>query len=279
MRGITHLRRQALRRHERRAPDGVRRAHRQDRLGHHHRRSLQGQLQHQQRSARRQGQSDPGPRRLPDLSRREMLHQRLRCRTPASRSGGSTRSPRRASPAATRWGTLPEPVPRRRRVVDHRQLRSGAESHVLGHGAGQALDADQPRHVGQRRRAVHELDAGARRRHRQARLVLPARARRIARPRHRLRARCSSTTTTRTCCSRSARTASSGSSIARPASISATRKRCSRTSGNRSIRRPAGRRTAPTSSSSSSASGCRDARAPRAATTGRRPAITRPRTS
>ena len=85
-------------------------------------------------------------------------------------------------------GHAAEPVPRRRRVVDHRQLRSGAEPHVLGHGAGQAVDADQPRHVGQGRRAVHELDAGARRRHRQARLVLPARARRIARPRHRLRA-------------------------------------------------------------------------------------------
>ena len=51
-----------------------------------------------------------------------------------------------------------EPVPRRRRDVDHRQLRSGSESHVLGHGAGQAVDAGQPRHVYARQGALHELD-------------------------------------------------------------------------------------------------------------------------
>ena len=72
------LRRQDLHGDQRRAPGGVRRADRQDGLGHDDRRSLEGQLQHEQRSARRQGQGDPGPGRLPDLPRREMLHQRVR---------------------------------------------------------------------------------------------------------------------------------------------------------------------------------------------------------
>ena len=49
-----------------------------------------------------------------------------------------------------------------------------------------------------------------------------------------------------------------------------TRRRSSRTSSTASIRRPASRPIAPTSSSSRSTSGCRRARAPRAATTGRR---------
>ena len=53
-------------------------------------------------------------------------------------------------------------------------------------------------------------------------------------------------------------------------SSSATRKRSSRTSSSRSIRRPACRHIAPTSSSSRSASGCSRARAPKAGTTGRR---------
>ena len=59
------LRRQDLRRHQRCAPDGLRRPQRQDRLGHHHRRPLQGQLLHHQRPPRRQRQTHPGPRRLP----------------------------------------------------------------------------------------------------------------------------------------------------------------------------------------------------------------------
>ena len=75
-----HLRRQGLRRDERRAPGGARRQDRQDRLANDDRRSLEGQLRHQQRSARRQGQADSGAGRLPDLPGREMLHQRLRRR-------------------------------------------------------------------------------------------------------------------------------------------------------------------------------------------------------
>ena len=118
------LRRQDLSRDERRAPDGVRRPHRQDRLGHDDRRSLEGQLQHQQRSDRRQRQGHSGPRRLPDVPRREVLHQRLRRRRPASKLWRFN-TIAIAGPAGRRHvGHAAEPVPRRRRVVDHRQLRS-----------------------------------------------------------------------------------------------------------------------------------------------------------
>ena len=185
-----------------------------------------------------------------DLPGREMLHQRLRRR---HRQGAvAVQHHRQAGRARRRLlGSAHESVPRRRRVVDHRQLRSGSESHLLGHGAGQALDADQPRHVGQRRCALHQLDAGARCRYRQARLALPARAGGIARPRRRLRAGAGRRRRSEPGVHGRARTASCGSSIGRPASTSATRKPCSRTSGNDSIRRPAGRPTGRTSWSSS----------------------------
>ena len=107
---------------------------------------------------------------------------------PAKSCGGSTRLRSRASPAEIPGAAAHESVPRRRRVVDHRQLRSRSESHLLGNGAGQTVDADQPRHVDQRRCALHQLDAGVGCRHRQARLALPARAGGIAGPRRRVRA-------------------------------------------------------------------------------------------
>ena len=97
-------------------------------------------------------------------------------------------------PGGDTWGKLPNLFRAGTRIVDYRQLRSGAESHVLGNGAGEAVDADQPRHVAERRRALHQLDARARCRYRQAGLAFSARARRSARSRRRLRARCSSTT-------------------------------------------------------------------------------------
>jgi alcohol dehydrogenase (cytochrome c) len=43
------------------------------------------------------------------------------------------------------------------------QLRSRSEPDVLGHGAGEAVDASQPRDVHARQRALHQLDARARR--------------------------------------------------------------------------------------------------------------------
>ena len=86
-------------------------------------------------------------------------------------------------------GQAAQSVPRRRRNVDRRQLRSGSESHLLGHRAGQAVGAREPRSDGARHRAVHGIDAGAESRHGKARVVLSARAGRVARSRRGVRAR------------------------------------------------------------------------------------------
>ena len=106
------VRRQDFCRHERCASVRVRRQNRQDRLGDDDRRSVEGQLHHQQRPARRQGQGDPGPWRLPDVSRRKMLHQRVRCR---HRQGGLAVQHGRAGRRARRrhLGQASESVPRR----------------------------------------------------------------------------------------------------------------------------------------------------------------------
>ena len=126
---------------------------------------------------------------------------------------------------------------RRRRDLDRRQLRSRSRSHLLGHRAGQAVDAGQPRQQDLRRGALHRLrpwrctsSDGKLAWHFQhvpgesldLDEVFETRA-----GRHRPRAGSSS---------RSARPASCGSSIARPASSSATSRPCSRTCSTRSIR-------------------------------------------
>ena len=64
----------------------------------------------------------------------------------------------------------------RRRYLDHRLVRSGFESHLLGRRSGEAVDAGEPRHARCRRRALHQLDARVASRHRTARVALPARA-------------------------------------------------------------------------------------------------------
>ena len=74
---------------------------RQDRLADHHRRSLEGQLQHEQRPAPRQGQADSGA--LAD-ARPTAKRNASSARTtppPAKSCGGSTRSPSKASSAET----------------------------------------------------------------------------------------------------------------------------------------------------------------------------------
>ena len=137
---------------------------------------------------------------------------------------------------------LGRPAPgaaRRRRLLDRRQLRPGARSALLGRGAGEAVGAGQPRADDRRRRAVHELHAGARPRHRRDRLVLPARAGRGARPGRGLREGARSTATAGGRSTPSASTASCGSWTARRARFSTTRRPSSRTSSRISIRRPA----------------------------------------
>ena len=85
-------------------------------------------------------------------------HGRLLSRT-SSRSASSAPTTRKTGKQLWRFHTIAtrrrtrrryvgqpdESVPRRRRDLDHRQLRSGSQSHLLGHGAGQAVDAGQPR--------------------------------------------------------------------------------------------------------------------------------------
>ena len=79
--------------------------------------------------------------------------------------------------------------PHRRRNLDRRQLRSGSRPDLLGRGAGEAVDAREPRHFELRQRAVHELDRRAAAEGRHAGVALPARARRVARSRRSVRAR------------------------------------------------------------------------------------------
>ncbi len=76
-------------------------------------------------------------------------------------------------------GQASESVPRGRRNVDHRQLRSRSQFDLLGRGAVEALDARQPT-IGQRRHALCQLHRGPQRRHRQTGLVFFSRSRRIA---------------------------------------------------------------------------------------------------
>ena len=53
--------------------------------------------------------------------------------------------PREGEPGGDTWGSIFRPAARRRRHVDHGQLRSRSERNLLGRGAGQTLDEGQPR--------------------------------------------------------------------------------------------------------------------------------------
>ena len=80
-------------------------------------------------------------------------------------------------------------VPARgRRLVDPGQLRPGPRSLLHRHRPGQAVGGGEPRHDHAAGRALHQLDAGPEPADRAGRVVLPARAGRDPRPRHRVRA-------------------------------------------------------------------------------------------
>ena len=93
------------------------------------------------------------------------------------------------TPGGDTWGERRRRVPRRRRHLDHRQLRPRSRHDLLGRRASEAVGAREPRQLGARPRALHEHDARAEPERRQLEVVLPARARRGARPRRGLRAR------------------------------------------------------------------------------------------
>ena len=174
------------------------------------------------------------------VHRAEVLHQRLRRRRPASSSGGSTPSRSDGEPGGDTWGSAAEPVPRRRRDVDHRQLRSRSRTSPTGarrrpsrgcRSAAACTTLDKALYTSSTRRA--------RRRHRQAGVVLPARARRGARPRRGLRARARRRRRPEAGVHRrQGRHPVEARSQDRQVS-SATRRRSSRTSGTASTRRPA----------------------------------------
>ena len=165
---------------------------------------------------------------------------------------------REGEPGGDTWGKLPESAPRRRRDLDHRQLRSRPGSDLLGRGAGEALDARRAAAPATTRRSTParpwrsipttgklawyfqhmpgeslDLDEVF------ERVLVDAGGQKLL--------------------FTAAKPAFCGSSTARPANISTTRKRSSRTSSTTSIRRPASRTTATTSSSRRSANGCRPA--------------------
>ena len=173
-------------------------------------------------------------------------------------------------PGGDTWNNLPDMMRQGGETWIAGSYDPGRGPHLLGHRPGQAVDAGEPRHPRVRRRPAHGVDGGAQPRHRRAGLALPAPAGRDARPRRGLREGGGRRRHRRRRCSRSASRASCGSSIARPARSSTSPRRSSRTSTPTSTARPAGPPTAATSWSRRSTSGCRRARAPRAATTGRR---------
>ncbi len=122
------------------------------------------------------------------LRPRSLLHQRLRRRDRQARVEVQHHRARRR--AGRRYvGQAHRQLPQGRRDLDRRQLRSRSEPHLLGHRAGEAVDAGEPRHHGLRRGALRGVDRRAERRRRQAGVALPACARRVARPRRGVRAR------------------------------------------------------------------------------------------
>ena len=155
------------------------------------RRPREGLLEHE-RADRGQGQGDPGAAGLRSLPRGAVLHQRLRRRNRQARVEVSHRRPERRAGRRHLGQAARHDAPGRR-DVDRRQLRSRCRPHVLGHRAGQAMDAGEPRHARLRRRAAHRINRGARSGRRRAGLALPAHARRVTRPRRGLRARARST--------------------------------------------------------------------------------------
>ena len=124
--------------------------------------------------------------RLRALQGRHLLHLGPR---PADRRGAVAHVDRRPAGRSGRRhvGRPAGDVPGRRRRLDSGQLRPGHEPHLLVDLAGQAVGAAVARH--RRRRALHEQRARPRPGHRPARLVLPVRAGRDARPRRRVRKR------------------------------------------------------------------------------------------
>ena len=181
-----HLRGQAVLGDVRRPPGRARCPNRRRGLEHPHRRPVTG-LPAVERAGRRRWHGDPGARRLRSLHPRRLLHQRVRRRhrttTLEVQHGGAGRRAGRQH-----LGQPVERAARRRRHLDHRQLRSRAEPRLLRRRAGKAVGRGEPWNDDARRGALHKLDGGAPAGDRRPGLALPARAGRDARPRRGVRA-------------------------------------------------------------------------------------------
>ena len=105
----------------------------------------------QQRPDHRERLDHPRHGHVHGLREQQVLHQRVRSRdgraAVALSHGRARRRARRRQ-----LGRPAGSVSRGRGELDHRQLRSRAESHLLGHDAGEAVDAREPRHEGRGRR-------------------------------------------------------------------------------------------------------------------------------
>ena len=173
-------------------PERGRRPHRRPRCAHRRRgvgprgRRQRARLPVHERPHRRQREGRGRHDRVRALQGGRLLHLGPRRRD----RGGAVahvdhRAPRR--PRRRHLGRSAAAVPRRRRLLDSRQLRPGQQPHVLVDLAGEAVGQPDPRH--RRRRALQQQRAGARRGHRRAVVVLPVLAGRDARSRRCLRER------------------------------------------------------------------------------------------
>ena len=148
-----HLSGQSIRGDDRCASVRAGRAHRQGRVGRRDRRQRQG-LRNFQRTHRNSRQGDSGREWLRPLQGAGegsgLLHQRVRS---GNRKTALALQHDCALGRARRrhLGQFAEHAARGRGNLDHRQLRSGTQSDVLGRGAGQAMDAGEPRHAKARR--------------------------------------------------------------------------------------------------------------------------------
>ena len=112
-------------------------------LGRRHRRAEQGLHQHQ-RSDRDQRQGDPGAGRL-----RTFRPERCYISAYDAETGKQLWKFNTVADSGERggdtWGNVREHVPQGRRDLDHRQLRSRSQPHLLGRGAGEAVGGGEPR--------------------------------------------------------------------------------------------------------------------------------------
>ena len=158
MRSIAIYRRQDHRRHHRRPSRRAQREERSGRLGPPRRRQ-HARLPVHERPDRREGQGRRRDDGLRAVQERHLLH--LRARSADGQRAVAHLDRRQTRRAGRRQlGRSALAIPRGRRCLDPRQLRSRHEPDLLVHGAGEALGARGARH--RRRRALHQQHARAR---------------------------------------------------------------------------------------------------------------------